>query len=152
MVSKWHPFNPRSFNKTGQLMLYQDFLDNYHCKKTNFLHYYQVISAILKHWLTMARNEALKKNFTLIIPLIFSLTNLFKLTLWKLELVIFTNYSTPRHTLQNIRIPKMDSHFSTKRFASASQFKLMHQIVVTKRELFHYGIQSDDDCVYWSYF
>ena len=24
----------------------------------------------------------------------------------------------------------------------------MHQIVVTKRELLHYGIQSDDDCVY----
>ena len=40
---------------TGQLMSYQDFLDNYHCKKTNFLHYYQVIP---KHLLTLARNEA----------------------------------------------------------------------------------------------
>ena len=24
----------------------------------------------------------------------------------------------------------------------------MHRIVVTKRELFRYGIQSDEDCVY----
>ena len=24
----------------------------------------------------------------------------------------------------------------------------MHRIVVTKRELFRYGIQSDDDCIY----
>ena len=28
------------------------------------------------------------------------------------------------------------------------QFKFMHRIVVTKRELFRYGIQPDDDCVY----
>jgi len=27
-------------------------------------------------------------------------------------------------------------------------FKLMHRNVVTKRELFRYGIRSDDDCVY----
>ena len=31
---------------TGQLISYQEFLDNYHCKKTNFLHYDQVIRAI----------------------------------------------------------------------------------------------------------
>ena len=28
------------------------------------------------------------------------------------------------------------------------KFKFMHRTVVTKRELLHYGIQSDDDCVY----
>ena len=28
------------------------------------------------------------------------------------------------------------------------QFKFMHRIIVTKRELFRYGIQSDDDCIY----
>ena len=28
------------------------------------------------------------------------------------------------------------------------QFKFTHRIIVTKRELFRYGIQSDDDCVY----
>jgi len=48
----------------GQLPLYKF--------NTNFLHYYQVIIAIPKNLLNMARNETLLKkgNFTLIIPLI----------------------------------------------------------------------------------
>ena len=44
---------------TGQLMSYQDFLNNYQCKKTNFLHYNQVTSAIPKYLLTIARKKPL---------------------------------------------------------------------------------------------
>ena len=47
---------------TGQPMSYQEFLNNYQCKKTNFLHYYQVTSAIPKSLLTIARKKALIKK------------------------------------------------------------------------------------------
>ena len=87
---------------TGQLMSYQDFLDNYHCKKTNFLRYYQVISAIPKHLQIMARNEGLIKNFTLINTFNFQLDESTQIDLIKIRT---TNCSTPRHTQQNIRVP-----------------------------------------------
>ena len=49
-IREWCPYGILSIQdlltKTGQLMSYQDFLNNYQCKKTNFLHYYQVTSAI----------------------------------------------------------------------------------------------------------
>jgi len=44
---------------TGQLISYQDFLNNYPCKRTNSLQYYQVISATPKSLLTEAKNGAL---------------------------------------------------------------------------------------------
>ena len=47
---------------TGRLMSYQDFLNNYQCKKTNFLHYYQVTRAIPKYLLTIARKKPLIKK------------------------------------------------------------------------------------------
>ena len=47
---------------TGQLMSYQEFLNNYQCKKANFLHYYQVKSAIPKYTLSIARKKALIKK------------------------------------------------------------------------------------------
>ena len=69
------------------------------------------------------------------------------------------------HTAEHKGPQKWDGYFLTKkdvwkkRFASLKtlckepklkefQFKLMHRIIVTKRELFRYGIQSDDDCIY----
>ena len=32
---------------------------------------------------------------------------------------------------------------------SEVQFKFMHRIIVTKRKKNYYGIQSDDDCIYF---
>ena len=74
-------------------------------------------------------------------------------------------FNTRTHTAEHKGPQKWDKLFETKtdvwekRFASLKtlckepklkefQFKFMHRIVVTKRELFRYGIQSDDDCVY----
>ena len=42
-------------DNTGQPMSYQEFINKYSCK-TNFLQYYQVISAIPKHLLAKARS------------------------------------------------------------------------------------------------
>ena len=94
-------------------MSYQDFLNIYPCKKTNFLHYYQFISAIPKHLITIARNEALiKKELYLNNTFNFQLDRL-NSNLWFLKII-------------NIK----------------TQIKFMHQIIVTKRELYRYGIQS----------
>ena len=152
---------------TGQLMPYQDFLNNYHCKKTNFLHYYQVISAIPKHLLTIARNGALiEKELYLNNTFNFQLDESTQIDLIKIRTSDFYKlFNTKMHTAEHNGPQKWDNHFLTKkdvwkkRFASLKtlckepklkefQFKFMHRIIVTKRELFRYGIQSDDDCIY----
>ena len=45
-------------DNTGQPMSYQEFTNKYSCK-TNFLQYYQVISAIPKHLLAKAKSTKL---------------------------------------------------------------------------------------------
>jgi len=88
-------------------MSYQDFLDNYYCKKTNFLRYYQAISAIPKHLLTTARNKALIKNkLYLNNTFNFQLDESTQIDLIKTRTSDFTDYSTPRRTKQNIKVPK----------------------------------------------
>ena len=74
-------------------------------------------------------------------------------------------FNTRTHTAEHKGPQKWDKLFETKtdvwekRFASLKtlckelkfkefQFKFMHRNVATKRELFRYSIQSDDDCVY----
>ena len=42
-------------NNNGQFMSYQEFKDKFACK-TNFLQFYQVVSAIPKHLVTKAKN------------------------------------------------------------------------------------------------
>ena len=152
---------------TGQLMSYQDFLNNYQCKKTNFLHYYQVTSAIPKYLLTIARKKPLiKKELYLNNTFNFQLDELTQIDLIKIRSRDFYKlFNTTTHTGKHKGPQKWDDYFSTKkdmwkeRFASLKtlckepklkefQFKFIHRIIVTKRELFRYGIQSDDDCVY----
>ena len=77
----------------------------------------------------------------------------------------YKSFNTKTHTAKHKGPQKWDNYFSTKkdawkeRFASLKtlckrpklkefQFEFIHRIIVTKRELFRYGIQSDDDCVY----
>ena len=42
-------------NRNGRLMSYQEFKNKFACK-TNFLQFYQVVSAIPKHLVTKAKN------------------------------------------------------------------------------------------------
>ena len=69
------------------------------------------------------------------------------------------SYSLTHFFMQEIQYPGIciNRHIDVweKRFASLKTLckepkhkEFMHRIVVTKRELFRYGIQSDDDCVY----
>lgn len=97
----------------------------------------------------------LKKNFSLIIPLIFSLLNLHQyIDLIKIRTSDFYKlFNTETHTTERKGPQKWNNYFLTKegmwkkRFASVKtlrkepklkefQFKFMHRIVVTKRELF----------------
>ena len=152
---------------SGQLMSYQDFLSNYLCTNTNFLQYYQVISAIPKHLLTKARNEApVKKELFFNNTFNFQLDESIQLDLSKIRSSEFYKLlNTKSHAAEHKGPHKWNNYFLTKeevwnkRFASLKtlckepklkefQFKFMHRIIVTRRELYRYGIQPDDDCIY----
>ena len=61
-------------DNTGQLMSYQEFLRNKYSCKSNFLQYYQVISAIPKHLLAKAKSTRPinKLRYILIATLVFN--------------------------------------------------------------------------------
>ena len=84
---------------TGQLMSYQDFLKNYPCKRTNFLQYYQVISAILKRLLNEAKNRVQIKKRTLINTFDFELDESSQINLTKTRTSDFYKlFDTKTHT------------------------------------------------------
>ena len=111
---------------TGQLMPYQDFLNNYHCKKTNFLHYYQVISAIPKHLLTIARNGALiEKELYLNNTFNFQLDESTQIDLIKIRTSDFYKlFNTKMHTAEHKGPQKWDNHFLTKKRRVEKAFRL----------------------------
>ena len=148
---------------TGQPMSYQEFTIKYSCK-TNFLQYYQVISAIPKHLLAKAKstkpiNKELypDSNFSL------QLNESINLYLNKIKTSDFyrllctkthtTVHSGPRRWSKDL---SLDEDTWEKIFTSLKtvcrgtrlkefQYKLIHRIVVTKKELYRYGINEDDE-------
>ena len=59
-TSKWPPVNPRSSNKDRSTNFISRFLEQlYLCKKTNFVQYYQAISTIPKHLLSIIYNRSI---------------------------------------------------------------------------------------------
>ena len=53
-------------NSNGQFMTYQEFKNKFACK-TNFLQFYQVVSAIPKHLVMKAKNTAPDQNVNYIL-------------------------------------------------------------------------------------
>lgn len=130
-------------------------MNNYHCKKTNFLHYYQVISAIPKHLLTIARNGALiKKELYLNKTFNFQLDESTQIDLIKIRTSDFYKlFNTKINAAEHRGPQKWNNYFLTKkdvwkkRFASLKT--LCTELLLQKENFFvHDGIQSDDDCIY----
>jgi len=133
-------------------------LNNYPCKRTNFLQYYQVISAILKRLLTEVKNgELINKELYFYNTSDFQLDELSQINLTKTRTSDFGKlFTTKTYTAKHTGPQKWNNHVSIVSLKTLCkepklkefQFKLMHRIVVTRRKLFRYGIQPDDDCIH----
>ena len=153
-------------NSKGQLLSFREFIDKYDCS-TNFLQFYQVTSAIPKYLVTKARNTEppqnglyTRNNF------LFQLDASTQIQLEKAKTRDFyclLNRKT--HTVSQTGPMKWNSIIGLDEnawkiiFTSPKnvckepklkefQFKLIHRIVVTKKELHRYGIKADDECLY----
>ena len=154
-------------NSNGQFMSFQEFMNKSACQ-TNFLQFYQVISAIPKHLVTKAKNTVMLESEPYIEngPF-FQLDDLTAIHLDKAKTRDFyclfnkkihtrcqtgpTKWNQTMH-LDGVAWKRIFN--SLKNICKESKlkellFKLIHtRIVVTKKELFRYGIKTDDECLY----
>ena len=150
----------------GQLLSYRQFISKYSCK-TNFLQYYQIISAIPKLLLIKARTaEPIRKElyndnvftFHLNDSVQLHLDNIktrdfYKLLLEKIHTV---EHAGPKKWNRNLSLSeeKWEKIFtSLKKICKETKlkefhFKLIHRIMVTKKELFGFGIKDDDNGIF----
>ena len=150
-------------NSNGQLMSYQEFKNKFACK-TNFLQFYQVVSAIPKHLVTKAKNTVpLESELYVDNSPSFQKDDLTAIHLGKAKTRDFyCLFNKKIHTRCQTGPTKwnltmhLDGEAWEKIFNSLKnickesklkefQFKLIHRIVITKEELFQYGIKTDDE-------
>ena len=152
--------------ENGKFLTFQEFSLKYSCK-TNFLQYYQVISAIPKHLLSIAKQtDDFNKSFFISNDKIFPLSEAVQINLGKARSRDFykllnvkthnDDHTGPLRWSQNLSI---NSDTWSKIFKSLNsvckdtklkefQFKFIHRIIVTNKELFRFGIRPDDECLY----
>ena len=150
-------------NSNGQFMSYQEFKNKF-ARKTNFLQFYQIVSAIPKHLVTKAKNTIPPESELYIenSPL-FQLDDLTAIHLGKVKTRDFyCLFNKKIHTRCQTGPAKwnqtmhLDEEAWKKIFNSLKnickesklkefQFKLIHRIIVTKKELCRYGIKTDDE-------
>ena len=153
-------------DETGNLLTFHAFSLKYSCK-TSFLQYYQVLSAIPKHLLSIAKQpDTFNKSFFTSKDIIFPLNestqinfgtarsrDFYKLLVSRTHTHVQTG---PNRWSEKLSINK-DSWTgifkSLKNICKETrlrefQFKLIHRIVITRKELFKFGIRTDDECLY----
>ena len=152
----------------GNILSYQEFNNKYSCK-SNFLQYYQVISAIPKDLLNKAKlSDPIKKELYSTEDFTIQLNESTQLVLNKAKTSDFykllnvkthtAEHTGPRRWNENLSM-HMNEDSWRKAFISLKnlcketklrefQFKLIHRIIVTKKELCRFGIKPDDDCLY----
>ena len=154
-------------DKKGQVLPFPVFQRKYSLKKTTFLHYYQVISAIPGHLLTKAKFKDLtSESISYEDPESFRLNENVIKNLLKAKskdfywLIIHRKYNDqhagPRRWNKTITedktnwgkifrsVPKVCKENKLREF----HFKFIHRVVVTKKELFRFNIKPDSNCVY----
>ena len=107
----------------GDFLSFEDFKSKYSLKKTNFLHYYQVTSAISNHLLAKAKNT--KLSFGDHANLNFDLANF----PWK-DIFLLGRRSYKENKLREFN------------------FKFIHRIIITRKELYRFKIKDDGNCIY----
>ena len=145
-------------NDDSNFLTFQEFTDKYPCK-TNFLH------TIPKDLLLKAKSlDSFDKSPFVSNDTVFNLNNTLQIHLERAKSRVFykllndkinTEYQTgPQKWIKYLSV---DDDSWTKIFKSLRkvcketklkefQFKLIHRIVVKKKELFKYGIKDDDKC------
>ena len=153
-------------NETGNVLTFQEFRDKYSCE-SNFLQYYQVVSAIPKRLWSLARcSDTINRSFSTQNDNIFSLNESTQINLCKAKSKDFYNlFNVKIHTEYHTGPKRWSEKLSlnkdvwTRIFKSLKnickdtklkefQFKLIHRTIVTKKELFRFGIKTDDECLY----
>jgi len=155
------------FNENSRYLTFQEFQAKYHCN-TNFLQFYQILSAISVRLRNRARalgqnlifncSEENWKSFSL------SETSQINFEMYKARdyyrLLLIKKHQSPRTGPERCeRDVSIDKENWTDVFKMASktckenklkefQFKFLHRVVITKKELFRYGINTDSDYVY----
>ena len=150
----------------GNYLPFQEFTDKFACK-TNFLQYYQIINAIPNHLLLKARQVVFvnKEYFTSNDHFFYfnnnvgiKLDNAISRDFYQL-LIDKTHkggHTGPKRWSENL---SLNEEYWGKIFKSLRticketklrefQYKFIHRTVVTKGELFKYGIKPDDECCF----
>ena len=150
----------------GNYLSFQEFTDKFACK-TNFLQYYQIISAIPNHLLLKTRQvDFVNKEYFTSNDHFFYFNNNVGIKLDKAKsrdfyqlLIDKTHkggHTGPKRWSENLSLN--EEHWG-KIFKSLRtvcketklrefQYKFIHRTVVTKGELFKYGIKPDDECCF----
>ena len=150
----------------GSYLSYEEFKGKFSCK-TNFIQYFQIISAIPHRLRLKARQiESANKQFFTSNDHLFHFNRNFTFNLDKAKSRDFYNIFIDRTHNGGQTGPKRcsetlslnDEHWTkifktTRKLCKETelkefQFKFIHRIVVTKRELFKYGIKTDGECCF----
>ena len=152
-------------SESGNVLTFHELRDKYSCK-SNFLQYYQVVSVIPKRLWSLAKgSDTINKSFFTRND-IFSLNESTQSNLYKAKSKDFYNLLNVKiHNEDQTGLKRWSEKLSlkkdvwTKNFKSLKnifretklkefQFKLIHRTIVTKKELFRFGIMANDECVY----
>jgi len=156
-------------NENGQLLSFQEFQSKYDLR-TNFLNFYQVINAIPKALVTKAcnRDKPLKENYLGNHNTKIQLAENTAIDLQKTKAKDFywllnkkVNYSFPTslkkcNNTMDLNSSEWQHIFNlTKQICRENKLKEfhykflpVHRIIVTKKELYHFSIKQDSDCLY----
>ena len=153
-------------NETGNVLTFQEFRDKYSCE-SNFLQYYHGVSAIPNRLCFLAKcSDTINRSFFTQNDDIFSLNESTQINLFKAKSKDFYNlFNVKIHTEDQTGPKRWSEKLSlnkdvwTRIFKSLKnncketklkefQFKLIHRTIVTKKELFRFGIKTDDECLY----
>ena len=153
----------------GDFLSFEDFKSKYSLKKTNFLHYYQVTSAISNHLLAKAKNT--KLSFGDHANLNFDLANfplddntsidLYKIKskqfYWLLINKMYTNSPAGptrwTKSINPVNLTWKEIFLSGRKSCKENKlrefnFKFIHRIIVTRKELYRFKIKDDGNCIY----
>ena len=150
----------------GNSLTFKEFSDKYGCQ-TNFLQYYQIISVIPNRLLAKAKDTAnFNKLYFTSNNKIFNLNDTVQINLGKAKSKDFYKLLNDKTHTDNqtgakrwskslslnedswCRIFKSLKNVCKEIKLKEFHFKFIHRIIVTKREVFKFGIKKDDECIY----
>ena len=153
-------------NDDGDFLTFKEFSDKYRCI-TNFPQYYQIISAIPNHLLTKAKASGnFNKQYFTSNNNIFNLSDTVQIHLEKAKSRDFykllnekTHTDNQTGAKRRSKSVPLDEDSWCRIFKSVEKvckenklkefhFKSLHRIIVTKRDLFKFGIKDNDECLY----